>query len=274
MRGRAFAPADAVEYLRPYYGDGAADLLASLQQVSLARAEMIKLCPAWFWQGDGLTPGGPQTLRFWMLMDHPEAPVGMAFVRQDVVSVKDYAAAVRAGDAALQQAKTDWRAAGKKTPLDVIRSMQVCGDEAIAAVLRARQKAPAAAPYMQDIVASAVIHQQLVRRDVAFLQAALAFYESGGEYDDKYVLEKAMRPSSLDRRAECIAELRALIAHDEILRQLCLDFAPRRRATRSKNDYAFEKKIAAIVGGALAIPPVDARELHEMIALIAKPASP
>ena len=103
---------------------------------------------------------------------------------------------------------------------------------------------------------------------------ALAFYESGGEYDDKYVLEKAMRPSSLDRRAECIAELRALIAHDEILRQLCLDFAPRRRATRSKNDYAFEKKIAAIVGGALAIPPVDARELHEMIALIAKPASP
>jgi hypothetical protein len=268
MQRRAFSPSDAVEFLRPYYGDGAADLLVSLKKVSVAQAEMIKLCPAWFWQGDGLTPGGLQTLRFWMLMDNPEAPPGMAFVRQDVVGVKDYVAAELAGDAAFAQAKADWRNAGKKTPPDVIALMQACAADAIAAVERARAKAPAGAPYLQDIVASAVIHQELVRRDTAFIRAALAFYESGGEYDDKYDVVKTMKPTGIDRRDECVAQLRAAIGHDEILRKLCFDYAPRRRETRSKNDYAFELKAAAITGKKLQIPPVDARELGEMVAMI------
>ena len=273
LKREPFTTDDALAFLKPYYGDGARDLLASLKQVSDAQAAMIKLCPAWFWQGDGLTPGGLQTLRFWMLMDNPEAPAGMAFVRQEVVGVNEYVASVRAGDAALKRAETAWHKAGKKTPLDVNNLMQACADEAIAAILRARQKSPAGAPYLQDIVASAVIHKQLVLRDAAFLQAALAFYASGGEYDDKYNLGKEMKPTGLDRRAECLAALRAVVGHDEILRQLCFDYAPRRRETRSKNDYAFEQKVAAIVGEKLVLPPLDAQELRAMTAIIAGPAS-
>lgn len=269
MRGHDFAPADAVEFLRPYYGDGTADLLSSLKQVAVARAAMIKLCPAWFWQGDGLTPGGPQTLRFWMLMDHPEAPAGMAFVRQDVVGVREYVARVLAGGAALARAQDGWRQAGRKTPPEVMSLLQASGEEAVNAAVRARQKAPPRAPYIQDMVASAVIHQQLVWRDVAFIRAALAFYASGGEFDDKYNLERALQPTGIDRRAECVAALRALIGHDEILRQLCLEHAPRRRATRSKNDYAFEKKVAAILGEKLEIPPLDPQELGAMEKIIA-----
>ena len=268
LRRERFTADDAVAFLKPTYGEGAADLLASLKSVSVAQAAMIKLCPAWFWQGDGLTPGGLQTLRFWMLMDNPEAPPGMAFVRQDVVGVREYVASVVAGDTALARAQAAWKKAGRKTPPEVIALMQACADEALAAVVSARQKSPATAPYLRDIVASAVIHKELVRRDAAFIRAALAFYESGGEYDDKYDVIKTMRPTGIDRRAECVAELRALIGHDEILRKLCLDFAPRRRETRSKNDYAFEKKVAGILGAKLDIPSLDAHELAAMTAII------
>ena len=271
MQEQPFTPADAIEFLRPHYGDGAADMLASLRQVSIARAEMIKLCPAWFWQGDGLTPGGPTTLRFWMLMDNPEAPPGMAFVRQDVVAVKDYVAQVLAGPAALARAEAAWNMAGRKTPEDVIRLMQASADEAVAAILRARQKSPANAPYLRDIVASAMIHLELTRRDVAFLRAAIAFYASGGEFDDKYNVTKTMTATGLDRRAECLAQLRALIGHDEIMRELCLAYAPRRPQTRSKNDYAFEKKVASITGLKLEIPSVDTKALGKMIAMITGP---
>ena len=82
-----------------------------------------------------------------------------------------------------------------------------------------------------------------------------------------------MKPTAVDRRAECIAELRAVIGHDEILRQLCFDYAPRRRETRSKNDYSFEQKVAAIVGEKLAVLPVDAQELRAMTAIITNFAS-
>ncbi len=273
MQQRSFSPSDAVEFLRPYFGDGAPDVLTSLKKVSEAQAAMIKLCPAWFWQGDGLTPGGLQTLRFWMLMDNPDAPPGMAFVRQDVISVKDYVAAVVAGDAALARAEVEWKKSGRKTPLDVIALMQSCADEAVAAMERVKGQCPASAPYLKDIVASAVIHQQLVLRDTAFIRAAIAFYASGGEYDDKYDLVKTMKPTGRDRRAECVAELGSLIGHDEILRKLCLDYAPRRRATRSKNDYAFELKVAAITGTKISIPAADEREFARMVALIeSKPA--
>ena len=152
--------------------------------------------------------------------------------------------------------------------------MQTCADEAIAAILRAREKAPARALYLQDIVASAVIHREMVRRDVAFLQAALAFYASGGEYDDKYNLVKEMKPTGIDCRAECVAEFRSAIGHDEILRKLCFDYAPRRRETRSKNDYAFEKKVAGLVGEKLEIPAINLHELDAVTSIITRSEPP
>jgi hypothetical protein len=270
MRGQDFSRSDAVEFLRPDYGDGAGDLVESLHEVALARAEMIKLCPAWFWQGDGLTPGGPQPLRFWMLMDNPDAPPGMAFARQDVVGVKEYALAERAGPEALARAVAAWRRERRKTPLEVIQVMEQSANLALTAAGNAARKAPSKAPFLRDIVASAVIHEELVRRDVAFLKAALAFYASGAVYDDKYTLDKTLQPSPFDRRGECVEQMRAVIAHDEVLRELCLQHAPRRRTTRAKNDYGFEKKIAAIAGAKLEIPPLDKTELAEMNALIDK----
>ncbi|HEX7845230.1 MAG TPA: hypothetical protein VF476_05460, partial [Chitinophagaceae bacterium] len=87
MRNEKVGPKEAVDFLKKYYGNGAEALLKSLNAVALAQEENIKLKPAWFWQGDGLTPGGPGTERYWMFLDNPEAPAGMSFIRQDVVSV-------------------------------------------------------------------------------------------------------------------------------------------------------------------------------------------
>ena len=272
MRQQKLTQDDAVAFLKPFYGDGSEDLLLSLKKVSVAQEAMIKLCPAWFWQGDGLTPGGLVTLHFWNLMDNPDAPPGMAFVRQNVVSVKEYVAALLSGDAGLQQKEAEWKSTHKETPVEVIDFMLACADEAIVAAQQFRQHAPANAPYLQDIVASAVIHKQLVLRDVAFLRAAIAFYKSGGQFDDKYNKSQTMNETGVNERDECLHQLQALIDHDEILRKLCYDYAPRRRQTRSKNDYSFEKKVAVVLGQRLKIPEINTQELNAAAALIAPPS--
>jgi hypothetical protein len=203
-----------------------------------------------------------------MLMDNPDAPAGMAFVRQNVVSLKEYVAALLSGKAGLEQSEAAWKKAHKETPVEVMSFMQTCADDAITAAQQARKKAPSNAPYIQDMVASAVIHKQLVLRDIAFLKAAIAFYKSGGQYDDKYNVSKEMISTGVDEREECVHQLQALIGHDEILRQLCHDYAPRRRQTRSKNDYAFEQKIVKVMGKKLDIPVINAQELKAMTSLI------
>jgi hypothetical protein len=72
----------------------------------------------------------------------------------------------------------------------------------------------------------------------------------------------------VDEREECVRQLQTLIGHDEILRKLCYDYAPRRRQTRSKNDYAFERKIVEIMGKKLDVPVINAQELKTMTSLI------
>lgn len=268
VKRRPVTQQDALAFLRPYFGKGSEELLVSLKKVSVAQAEMIKLCPAWFWQGDGLTPGGLVTLRFWMLMDNPDAPPGMAFVRQNVIGVKEYVSALLAGDAAFKKSETKWQAQRKETPDEVMSLMLNCADDAITAAEHFREETPANAPYVQDIVASAVIHKELVLRDVAFLKAAIAFYKSGGQYDGKYNETTELQETGVNERDQCIQQLKSLIGHDEILRKLCQDYAPRRRQTRSKNDYAFEKKIAAILGRNLDLPAVNTQELKYMTSLI------
>lgn len=268
MKGRDVTDAEAIQFLKPYYGGGANDLLLSLKKVSLAQAGLIKLCPAWFWQGDGLTPGGPQTLKFWMLVDHPDAPLGMAFVRQDVVGVKEYAGKVLAGEAALEKAQEAWKRENKKTPYDVMNLMLKSADEAVAAMLDARKKAPAQAPFLRDIVASAVIHKEMVLRNVAFLKAGLAYYESGGQYDGRYNFTAQMEDTGADKRDECVKEMSALIGHDLILKELCLNYAPRRPRTREQPGYAYAKKIAAILGKQLDIPVINTNELKAMEEII------
>jgi len=268
MNQREFSEQDAVNFLRPYYGPGTENLLTSLEQVTDAQAALVKLCPAWFWQGDGLTVGGPQTLKFWQLMDNPEAPPGMAFVRQDEKSIMDYVAAELSGPEQSRHTQEAWKAEGKKGPPEVMTLMLAAADQAEAAVQKARTEAPPGAPFMQDLVASAYIHREMVLRDVAFLRAAIAYYESGGQYDGKYNEVEALRATGMDQKRECMAQLEEIVRHDQLLRELCLHFAPRRPTTRQKHDYAFEKKIAQILGSDLVIPPPDAARFDTLSAAI------
>lgn len=85
MNGKPWTDADALTFLQKPYGKGALHVLASLKAAGHAQQQFIKLMPAWFWRGDGLSVGGIQPLQFWQMFDNPEAPEGMAFVRQDAV---------------------------------------------------------------------------------------------------------------------------------------------------------------------------------------------
>jgi len=272
LDGKNFTDAKAVKFLKPYYRDGARDLLLSLTKVGIAQEALIKLCPAWFWQGDGLTPGGPQTLKFWQLVDNPDAPPGMAFVRQDVIGVPEYAAKVVAGHAALQKALQEWKREGKKTPYDVIDLMLGSADDAVKAMVAARKKAPANAPFIQDLVASSVIHKEMVLRDVAFIKAGLAYFESGGQYDGRYDNSRELKPTGMDKKDECMKELSAILVHDLILKKLCLEYAPRRPTTREKPGYTHYREIAAVLGKQLDIPAMDTNELTAMTQIITTPA--
>ncbi|MCL2649626.1 MAG: hypothetical protein FWD60_01210 [Candidatus Azobacteroides sp.] len=264
MNGKEFTTQDAVSFLQPYYGKGSEELLNSLRAVSIAQHNFIQLMPAWFWQGDGLTPGGLQAYRFWMLMDHPEAPPGMSFIRQNAVSLMEYVNAVIAGEASLKKSETIWNVNGKQTPVQMMETMKNSAEQAIDAALKARQLAPANAPYMKDIVASAYIHQQLVLRQEAFLNAALAFYESGYQYDDKYNNSKEKTNTGIDRQDDCVKYLEQVIFYDKMLAELCRKYAPRRPERRGAMDYGFEKKIAAVMGKKLTIPDVDEAQLKEI----------
>jgi len=264
MNGKEFIDQDAVKFLQPYYGKGSEELLNSLKAVSIAQRDFIQLMPAWFWQGDGLTPGGLQSYRFWMLMDNPEAPPGMSFIRQNAVSLPEYVNAVIAGNSSLKKAETVWNANGQQTPVQIMETMENSAKQAIDAALKAREQAPAKAPYIKDIVASAYIHQQLVLRQVAFLNAALAFYESGYQYDDKYNTSKEKRNTGINRQDDCINYLEQVIFHDKILAELCRKYAPRRPERRGANNYGFEKKVAAIMEKSLTIPDVDEALLKEI----------
>ncbi len=268
MNQRAFSDQDAVRFLQPYYGKGSEDLLKSLKAVSIAQSKFIQLMPAWFWQGDGLTPGGLQAYRFWMLMDHPDAPKRMSFIRKNAISLTDYVNAVIKGNDALKKAEATWKSNGQQAPVQIMDAMKVNAQEAIDAILKARKSAPKNSPYMKDIVASAFIHQQLVLRENAFLNAALAFYESGYQYDDKYNSSKEKVETGINRQDDCIKYLEQLIFYDKMLAELCRKYAPRRPERRGVKDYGFERKIAAITGMGLTIPDEDKNQLEEISKII------
>ncbi len=239
---------DAVQFLKKYYGNGAEPLLKSLELVTKAQIENIKLKPAWFWQGDGLTPGGPGTERYWMFMDNPDAPPGMSFIRQDMVSVKEYADALTGGKEHFEKVLARWKAQKRHTPVEAMQMMSNYANEAVTAAQEARTLAPGNAPHIQELVASAVIHQQLVNRDNAFLQSALAYYTSGGQFDGKYNNDQRLLPTGFDQKEECKSGLEKEIYYDLLVRELCLKYMPRRRAVRGTKPYEFTRRIASIVG--------------------------
>ncbi|HEX7903965.1 MAG TPA: hypothetical protein VF487_08815, partial [Chitinophagaceae bacterium] len=203
LKGERFDRSDAVNFLKQSYGNGAESLLKSLELVTKAQEENIKLKPAWFWQGDGLTPGGLGTERYWMFMDNPDAPKGMAFIRQDVVGVKEYTDAFKAGNENFTRQQKLWKEQNRSTPVEEMDLMTDAAEKAVEAMLEARKSARENAPHMQELVASAIIHLQLVKRDNAFLQSALAYYISGGQYDGKYNSNQPLINTGYNQTTAC-----------------------------------------------------------------------
>lgn len=271
IKSEKFERNDAVNFLKKYYGAGSDALLSSLELVTKAQEDNIKLKPAWFWQGDGLTPGGLGTERYWMFMDNPSAPKGMSFIRQNVVSVMEYTDALIKGKESLLKAEQGWKSEKRITPIEAMQSMKVIAENAVIAVLEARRLAPKNAPHLQEIVASAVIHQQLVNRDNAFLASALAYYASGGQYDAKYNTNQTLLNTGVDRKEECRIQLEKEMYYDLLIRELCLRYMPRRRAVRGTKPYDFTRRIAYIVGQPITTDEkVDKDELNKLTAIIEK----
>lgn len=269
IQNKKFDRSDALNFLKKYYGKGAEALLKSLEYVTAAQANNIKTKPAWFWQGDGLTPGGLSTERYWMFIDHPDAPKNMTFIRQNVVSVKEYTDAVIAGKDALAKAEQKWKREQRLTPVEVMQMMKKNAEDAVAAALEARKLAPKNAPHIKELVASAIIHQQLVNRDIAFLQSALAYYETGGQYDGKYNNNTELLPTGIDKKEECATQLVKQIYYDRLIKELSMLYMPRRRTIRGNNPYDFSKRIAAIMGQKISTDGgADADELNRLVNII------
>lgn len=264
MKQERFTDAEATTFLQKYYGKGADDILKSLKAVSVSQENFIKLMPAWFWQGDGLTPGGLQSYRFWMLKDNPEAIEGMDFIRRDAVSVDEYVATKVQGDAIFNKAEKKWADEGRLTPLQIIYLMQKNADSAVESALSAQKLSSPKAPYLRDIVASSFIHKELVLRQIAFLRAAIAFYESGYVFDDKYNKSTDRVNTSINSTTECIKQMEIVAYHDKVMAELCRKYAPRRPERRGKNDFSFEKKVAAAMNLKLNIPDLDEVYLNEI----------
>lgn len=269
MNRRPFARNDADAFLRKYYGDGTDALLSSLESVAAAQENFIKLMPAWFWRGDGLSVGGLQPPRLWMMHDNPEAGGRMKFVRQDAVGVPAYIAEFLKGEPALAEAQRKWKAEGLSTPPEILSRMDEYAENAVSLILAARDAAPANAPYMQDLVASAMIHRCLTERSAAYLNAAMAFYKSGYIFDDKWVNDRTTRhDTGMDQREACMSQLQKFISADLLMRRLMLDYAPRRRTMRHANTYESEKKMASIMKMKLVVPQPDPSRFEAMSAVI------
>ncbi len=263
-----FSEDDALMFLTTYYGKAAASLLKSLKSVSLSQELRIKLMPAWFWQGDGLTPGGLSEGRFWKYKDNPEAPVGMEFVRQEVVSVLDYSQAIIDGN--MKKKEQEWKAAGKKNPLIALDQMLLEADKAVEAALEARKKSSPKHTNKEEIVASAVINKVVALRDAAFTRSAIAYFASGGQYDGKYNNDYTRLDTGVDQTDICVEELKESIRLDLVMRELCRRYAPRRPEMRSAKGYDFSKRVAKICGHPLIIPSLTGADMKPYLDLIGR----
>ena len=248
MNRKPWSDADAEKYLAKTYRKAAPHVLQSLKAAAHAQEQFIKLMPAWFWRGDGLSVGGLQPLQFWQMFDNPEAPAGMAFVRQEAVGVPEYCTAWRTGNRSDEELAAKYHAEKRLTPPDVLREMTACADRAVAEAEKARAAGPANAPYLKDIIASAYLHRTLCQRNAALVEAALFFYKSGYVYNGKYEPSRErVHTEGPEYGAECIAALERYIQRDYLMRRIMLDYSPRRRTLRHANTYSAEKKVAGVL---------------------------
>ena len=267
IQGRNFTEEDAIIYLNQLYGSASKNVINSLTAVCDEYEAYIKLQPHWFWRGDGLVAGNLEQQSYWMFDDNPEAPERMGFVRQNVISVKEYVAAALLGDDALERSKKKWKAEGKLTPLEVIDLMIAKGDKAVDEILLARKLSPSA-PYMQDMVASALINRLLTDRCCAYIRSALYYFMSGYEWDGKSGIRGKRRDTGYDYREQCLEEWNRNIALDVLIYKLRAKYAPRARALNANPSYSFAKQVVSQMGATLKIPEYDQSEYDRISQLI------
>ena len=246
--GREFTDEQALDFLKKFYKKGAPHVLASLKNVSDANESLIKLTPAWFWRGDGLSVGGVQPINLWQFFDNPEAPGRMGFVRQNVAGIPEYVQwrlKEKAGDEA---AAAFFHAQGRLTPDDVVAIMEEASLKAIEEIEKARALAPSA-PLIKDLHASAYINRALTLRNISLIRAAKLYYLSGYIYNGKYENTRdRVTDTGMDYSREVVEQLNEFIRQDMLMRRIMKDYAPRRRSLRHSNTYDNQNKIAATMG--------------------------
>lgn len=293
ITGRDFTRTDAIHFLQPYYGDAAEDVLLSLECVTASQRDNIRLAPGGFWKGDGLTVGGLLDRSLYMYLDNPGAPKGMAFIREDVVGLPEYAKAMIEGEGVLNEAKLQWQHEERRTPEAAMDDMLYNADKALNAMMRARHKVSGSKEKFDELFASAVIHKQLVLRDIAITRAALAYFASGGQHCGQYQADEAsfmtdldytqnakfsglgidmpveLEKTGIDMRDEVITNYKEFIRRNIIVQELCSQYMPRRRTLRHPVNYNFAARIVENCGGQLEVPMLpDQEEIAKLSALI------
>lgn len=252
LNNRKFDEQDAVAFLKPYYGNASKPIIQSMNSVSHSHEMLIKLQPSWFWQGDGLTPGGLTDRRVWHFIDNPDAPTGMSFVRQNVVSVPEYSYAIINKN--LNKKLKEWNTNGKISPLQAIESMLTDADKAVEFAEQARKIASPKNSNKNEIIASAYINKILMLRDASFTRATINYLASGGQFDGKYTNDMSKLETGVNLQNETIEELISTIQYDFVLKELCRKYAPRRPEMRSAKGYDHCVRLAKVMGVKLNVP--------------------
>ena len=275
IAGEPFTQDDALDFLTPIYGTAASYMLESLSRVTAAQADNIKLTPAWFWKGDGLTVGGLAYNRLWKFGDNSPSEGGrMAFIRQDVVGIPEYCeAAINdvKSPGYLETAIERWHSEGRRTPYEAIADMEKNAEEALADMLSARS-CNGSGERFGEIFASAVIHRQLVLRDVACMKGTLCFVLSGGQIDGSAQTATSSRSNMIEtgihKEAEALEYFTEHVRRDLILRELCALFAPRRPSLDDPKGYSYISKPCTALGKTFVMPALDTEELEALVKLI------
>lgn len=293
--GHSFTRTDAIDFLRSHYGEAAEDILCSLESVTVAQRDNIRLAPGGFWKGDGLTVGGLLDRSIYMYLDNPGAPQGMGFIREDVVGLPEYVKTMIDGEEAMNQACLRWREENRRTPEEAMDNMLYYADKAVNAMMRARKKVSGNAEKFDELFASAVIHKQLVLRDIAITRAALAYFASGGQHCGRYLsgesdfltdldytqnakfgglgldMPDELEPTGIDMREGVVCNYEEFIRRNLIVRELCRKYMPRRRTLRHPVNYNYAAKVMEICGGKLEVPQQpDWKEIGKLSDLIEK----
>lgn len=244
IAGIPFTDAQALGYLERIYKKGAPHVLASLKAVSDANETLIKIMPAWFWRGDGLSVGGTQPFNFWYFFDNPEAPDRMGFVRQDVMGIPEYVG-LRLSGKSDKEVIAIAHSGGRITPDEVVAIMDKASDDAVKEIETARKLAPSS-PKIKEMHASAYINRALTLRNINFIKAAKYYYLSGYVYNGKFERnKKRVSDTGMHYENEVVSCLNEYIQQDLLMRRLMKDYAPRRRTLRHANTYEHESKVAA-----------------------------